>query len=143
MGQRFFARKIRRLRPGLNPRTWVPKASTLPLDHRSRFIFIIICHSILLRMRNISDKTCRENQNTFSIQLLFRKSCHLSDKEEKYIGVRQATDDNVIWRMCFACWTTKATHALRIYHTYCFQRQRYLAHAPQYYIIQIWPVLYY
>jgi hypothetical protein len=25
----FFARKIRRLRPGLNPRTWVPKASTL------------------------------------------------------------------------------------------------------------------
>jgi len=25
----FFARKIRRLRPGLNSRTWVPKASTL------------------------------------------------------------------------------------------------------------------
>jgi hypothetical protein len=33
----FFARKIRRLRPGLNPRTWVPKASTLSLDHRSRY----------------------------------------------------------------------------------------------------------
>ena len=32
----FFALKIRRLRPGFNPRTWVPKASTLPLDHRSR-----------------------------------------------------------------------------------------------------------
>jgi len=29
--------KIRRLRPVLNPRTWVPKASTLPLDHRSRW----------------------------------------------------------------------------------------------------------
>ena len=29
--------KIRRLRPGLNTRTWVLKASTLPLDHRSRF----------------------------------------------------------------------------------------------------------
>ena len=28
--------KIRRLRPGLNPRTWVPKASTLPLHHRRR-----------------------------------------------------------------------------------------------------------
>ena len=25
----FFARKIRRLRPGLNPRTWVPRVSTL------------------------------------------------------------------------------------------------------------------
>jgi hypothetical protein len=32
----FFVLKIRRLRPGVNPRTWVPKASTLPLDHRSR-----------------------------------------------------------------------------------------------------------
>ena len=34
---RFFSPwKIRRLRPGSNPRTWVPKVSTLPLDHRSR-----------------------------------------------------------------------------------------------------------
>ena len=32
----FSPLKIRRLRPGLNPRTWVPKASTLPLDHGSR-----------------------------------------------------------------------------------------------------------
>jgi len=31
----FLPLKIRRLRLGLNPRTWVPKASTLPLDHRS------------------------------------------------------------------------------------------------------------
>ena len=34
----FSPWKIRRLRPGLNPRTWVPKASTLPLDHRSRLV---------------------------------------------------------------------------------------------------------
>ena len=34
----FFALKIRWLRPGLNPQTWVLKASTLPLDHRSRRI---------------------------------------------------------------------------------------------------------
>jgi hypothetical protein len=32
----FLPLKIPRLRPGLNPRTWVPKASTLLLDHRSR-----------------------------------------------------------------------------------------------------------
>jgi hypothetical protein len=31
----FSPLKIRRLRPGLNPRTLVPKAGTLPLDHRS------------------------------------------------------------------------------------------------------------
>ena len=35
----FFALKIRRLRPGANPRTWVPKASTLPLEHRSSFAY--------------------------------------------------------------------------------------------------------
>ena len=33
----YLPLKIRRLWPGLNPRTWVPKASTLPLDHRSRY----------------------------------------------------------------------------------------------------------
>jgi len=33
----FSPLKIWRLRPGLNPRTWVLKASTLPLDHRSRY----------------------------------------------------------------------------------------------------------
>jgi hypothetical protein len=33
----FFARKILRLRLGLNPRTRIPKASTLTLDHRSRY----------------------------------------------------------------------------------------------------------
>ena len=32
----FSPLKIRRFRPGSNPRTWVPKASTLPLDHRSQ-----------------------------------------------------------------------------------------------------------
>ena len=36
----FSPLKIRRLRPGLNPQTWVPKASTLPLDHRSRWLYI-------------------------------------------------------------------------------------------------------
>jgi len=33
----FFALKILWLLPGFNPRTWVPKASTLRLDHRSRW----------------------------------------------------------------------------------------------------------
>ena len=31
----FFCPKIRRLRPGVKPRNWVPKASTLLLDHQS------------------------------------------------------------------------------------------------------------
>ena len=40
-GLRIFSPlKIRRLRPGLNPQTWVLKASTLPLDHRSQVWFM-------------------------------------------------------------------------------------------------------
>ena len=31
-----FSLEIRRFLPGLNPRTWVLKANTLPLDHRNR-----------------------------------------------------------------------------------------------------------
>ena len=36
----YWRLKIRRLRPGLNPRTWVPKASTLPLDHQNHWVEI-------------------------------------------------------------------------------------------------------
>jgi hypothetical protein len=34
----FLPLKIQWLRPGLNPRTWALKASTLPLDHQSHLI---------------------------------------------------------------------------------------------------------
>jgi hypothetical protein len=34
--EEFFALNFRWIRPGVNPRTWVPKTSTLPLDHRRR-----------------------------------------------------------------------------------------------------------
>ena len=43
----FSPLKIRRLRPGLNPRTWVLKASTLPLDHRSRFLVYSLPNNIV------------------------------------------------------------------------------------------------
>jgi len=45
-----FALKIRRLRRGANPRTWVPKTNTLALDNRSR----------KLRVRNV----CNSRQIT-------------------------------------------------------------------------------
>ena len=37
-----------------------------------------------------------------------RKSCCLRDVE-KYCGAREARDDNIIWRIHFARWITKAT----------------------------------
>jgi hypothetical protein len=63
-------------------------------------------------MRNVSDKSCRENQNThfkFSNISFPRKLYRLKDNVEEYCGAREATDENKIRRMCFAWWITKAT----------------------------------
>jgi hypothetical protein len=67
---------------------------------------------ILLRMRNVSEKRCRENKSShfmFSILLFFsenRAVCEII--WEKYCRTRQATDDSIIGRMRFACWIPKA-----------------------------------
>jgi hypothetical protein len=74
--------------------------------------FMIISRSVLRRMRNVSDKSCRENQNThfmFNNFFFFRKSCRLWDNVETYGKSGQVTDDNIIGRMRFACRITKAT----------------------------------
>jgi len=56
--------------------------------------FFIISRSYLLRMRNVSDKSCRENQNTHLVfSNFFRKSCLLCENVEKYCRAGQATDD--------------------------------------------------
>ena len=52
--------------------------------HEYQCIFLIISRWILLRMRNVSDKSCRENQNThFLFNNVFRESCCLWDTVEK------------------------------------------------------------
>jgi hypothetical protein len=72
-------------------------------------VFMIISRS-LRRMRSVSDKSCRENQNThFMFSNFFRKPLPLWDNVERYGKARQATDENVIRRMRFACWITEAT----------------------------------
>jgi hypothetical protein len=51
-----------------------------------------------------------------------RKLCRLWYNAEKYGTARQATDDNIIWCMRFACWITKATdtHSEYAIHTAFF-----------------------
>ena len=67
----------------------------------NQYMSLIIYRSVLLRMRNISDKSCRGNQNTLCILkafFFFRKYCLLLDNVEKYCRAGQASDDNT----CFA-----------------------------------------
>jgi hypothetical protein len=59
--------------------------------------------SVLLRLINVLDKSCEENRN---IHYIFN---NLRDNVEEYGRARQATDDNIIRFMDFACWITKAT----------------------------------
>jgi len=59
-------------------------------------------------MRNVLDKSCRENQNThFVFSNFFRQSCRLWGNVEKYGRAGHATDDSIIRRMRIACWMTK------------------------------------
>jgi hypothetical protein len=63
--------------------------------------FFIISRSVLLRMRNLSDKRCRENQNAhFVSSNFFWKSCRLWENVEKYCRRGQATDDNTAHSHC-------------------------------------------
>jgi len=57
----------------------------------------IISRITVFRIRNVSDKHCRENQNThFVLSNIFRKSCRLWDNVERYSGAGQATDENTV-----------------------------------------------
>jgi hypothetical protein len=76
--------------------------------HEVQRIFMVISRWILLRMRNISDKTCSENQTTFCVQF-FPKSRPLWHKVLKYCRAGEATDDNIILRTHFARCIPKAT----------------------------------
>ena len=61
-------------------------------------------------MRNVSDKSCRENQNThFMFNNLFTKIVPFTTYVEKYCRAGKATGDNIIRRMRFACWIIKTT----------------------------------
>jgi hypothetical protein len=72
---------------------------------------VIICRSVLLRMRNISDKIVIKIRTHILYSVTFiRISCRLWGNVEKYVRSRQVTDDNIIRCMRVTCWITKATY---------------------------------
>jgi hypothetical protein len=82
--------------------------------------FLIISRRILIRMRNVSGRVCRESQNThFVFNNFFRKSCRLWDIVENCGKV-----GHTLWCMRFAWWITNATdthtHTHTVCKTYCF-----------------------
>jgi hypothetical protein len=84
-------------------------------------------------MRNVLDKSCRENQNTHFTLNFFspQKSCRLTDNVEKKNGkARGATNDVTTWHIRVAYWISKATCTDAHSHKYviliAFPRQQWL-----------------
>ena len=83
------------------------------------YTFLIVSCSVLLRMRNVSDKRCRENQNTHFVVnnffFPFLKLFRLWDSVEKYCRTTQVTDDSIIGRRRIAQWLPKAANTYSEY----------------------------
>lgn len=62
--------------------------------------YIFISCSFLLRMRNVSDKSCRENENTHFPFNNFSKNRTVYETMWKICTARQATDHNMAHAYC-------------------------------------------
>jgi hypothetical protein len=70
-------------------------------SHEDLFTFVIISRSILIKMRNFSDKGYRDNQNThFTFNNVYAKSSRLGDNVKRYCNAGQATDDDMACAHC-------------------------------------------
>jgi hypothetical protein len=90
--------------------------------------FSITSRSILLGMKNISNKSCSENRRKDVSKIRsdyilcsvtrFLKSCRIWVNEEKYYTAGWTIDENIICRMHFVCWLTKTTdtHTQNVLH---------------------------
>jgi hypothetical protein len=82
--------------------------------HEDRSKNMIISRSFLISMRNVSDKGCRENQNTrFIFGNVFRKSLPCMRVWKSIVEPRRP--QMTIWLTRIACWIPKATNTLSQY----------------------------
>ena len=81
--------------------------------HEDRYTFLIVSSSLLARMKNISDKSCRENRNTCFMILFFLNSavCEIMWNNIVERGRPQMTK----WRLRIACWIITATNTHSVY----------------------------
>jgi len=76
--------------------------------HEDQYNFLIISRSVLLRMRNVSDKVCRGNKNTHFALSNFSFNRAVYETMWKNM-VQPDTPQMTIWRMSVAYCITKGT----------------------------------
>ena len=66
------------------------------ISYKDQYTFLIISRSVL-KMRNVSDKICTENQNTHFVfsNIFFRKSCPSWDHHQHYHHKHQGLDHSI------------------------------------------------
>jgi hypothetical protein len=109
--------------------------------HGDQYTFMIICRSIILRMSNVSRKSCRENKKThFVLNNFFLKAFRLCDMWKN--TVKTSRPQMAIWRMRIEWWMPKATNIHSEYVTIIyFPLQQWLQEQPRCYVIRTLPVL--
>jgi hypothetical protein len=84
---------------------------------RSNTYFCTLSRSFRLRMRNVSDKNCRQNHNTnFVLSNVYFENLAVFEIMWENI-VERGGPQMTVWRMRIACWITKprGTHSQYIY----------------------------
>ena len=106
-----------------------------------RYTFMIISRQILLKMRSVSDKSCRENKYThFMFSDLFSENRAIYEITWKnYSRAGQATDDNMAHVRCMLD-TKGYRHILWICNTLLFHCSSGCTNAPHRYVIRALPV---
>jgi hypothetical protein len=109
--------------------------------HEDRFTFLFLSRSVLIEMRNVSDKIIEKiKTNILCLKtFVFRDPCLSLDTVSRYGTVQpEATDNNVIRYMRVACWITKAadTHTIKLFNTTAFHGENAYANAPKYHVIR-------
>ena len=70
---------------------------------------MIISRSVLPSMRNVADKSCRENQNThYLVSNIFRNRAVYELMWKATVELDRP--QMIIWHMRIACWIAKATN---------------------------------
>ena len=69
--------------------------------------------------------------------------CSLWDNVERYGRTREASDDSIVWCICFACWITKATDSHSEYVILLLYCNSAYMNVPECYGIFTWPVLFF
>ena len=85
------------------------------------------CPRIVLRMRNVSDTNCRENQQTHILCSITFSSKNRAVYEIMCKNLVELGRPQIIWRMRIACWVTKATDTPSEYVIFiAFPQQQWL-----------------